>query len=95
MFRAFLILFGEWQDARMEVRIRYMDVDYFVFSDAATLMASRKSPYERSTHRCSVFTTGSFSSDAQFISSSVVGKISVFSIRYGMLINGQSTYLSK
>ncbi|KAK6151373.1 hypothetical protein DH2020_014008 [Rehmannia glutinosa] len=51
LFRVFLILYGEWQDAHMEVR--YTDVDYFVFSDAATLMASGKSPYERSTYRYS------------------------------------------
>ncbi|KAK6127174.1 hypothetical protein DH2020_039085 [Rehmannia glutinosa] len=53
LFRVFLILYGEWQDAHMEVR--YTDVDYFVFSDAATLMASGKSPYERSTYRYSPF----------------------------------------
>ncbi|KAK6150325.1 hypothetical protein DH2020_015257 [Rehmannia glutinosa] len=51
LFRVFLILYGEWQDAHMEVR--YTDVDYFVFSDAASLMASGKSPYERSTYRYS------------------------------------------
>ncbi|KAH6820445.1 mannosyltransferase family protein [Perilla frutescens var. hirtella] len=51
IFRVVLILFGEWQDAHMEVR--YTDIDYFVFSDAAALMASGKSPYERSTYRYS------------------------------------------
>lgn len=51
LFRVFLILYGEWQDSHMEVR--YTDVDYFVFSDAATLMASGKSPYERLTYRYS------------------------------------------
>lgn len=51
LFRIFLILYGEWQDAFMEVR--YTDIDYFVFSDAAALMASGKSPYERSTYRYS------------------------------------------
>lgn len=49
--RVFLIVYGEWQDKHMEVR--YTDVDYFVFSDAADLMASGKSPYERTTYRYS------------------------------------------
>lgn len=51
IFRFVLILYGEWQDANMEVR--YTDVDYIVFSDAASLMASGKSPYLRSTYRYS------------------------------------------
>ncbi|KAF8390953.1 hypothetical protein HHK36_023253 [Tetracentron sinense] len=51
VFRFLLIVYGEWQDTHMEVR--YTDVDYFVFSDAASLMASGKSPYERSTYRYS------------------------------------------
>ena len=49
--RIFLIIYGEWQDNHMEVR--YTDVDYLVFSDAASLMASGRSPYERSTYRYS------------------------------------------
>ncbi|XP_057962900.1 GPI mannosyltransferase 1 [Malania oleifera] len=49
--RVFLIIYGEWQDAHMEVR--YTDVDYLVFSDAASLIASGKSPYQRSTYRYS------------------------------------------
>ncbi|KAK9218138.1 hypothetical protein WN943_006774 [Citrus x changshan-huyou] len=43
IFRAILIVYGEWQDCHMEVR--YTDVDYLVFSDAASLMASGDSPY--------------------------------------------------
>ncbi|KAA8547560.1 hypothetical protein F0562_003989 [Nyssa sinensis] len=51
VLRLFLILYGEWQDTHMEVR--YTDVDYLVFSDAASLMASGESPYKRSTYRYS------------------------------------------
>ncbi|KAG7948563.1 hypothetical protein I3843_13G014200 [Carya illinoinensis] len=51
IFRVILILYGEWQDSHMEVR--YTDVDYLVFSDAASLMASGDSPYKRTTYRYS------------------------------------------
>ncbi|KAI3922574.1 hypothetical protein MKX01_006263 [Papaver californicum] len=51
ILRIFLIVYGEWQDTHMEVR--YTDIDYYVFSDAASLMASGRSPYERSTYRYS------------------------------------------
>ncbi|GLT64957.1 hypothetical protein SLA2020_374160 [Shorea laevis] len=51
LFRVVLIFYGEWQDAHMEVR--YTDVDYLVFSDAASLMASGESPFKRSTYRYS------------------------------------------
>ncbi|XP_021296758.1 GPI mannosyltransferase 1 isoform X2 [Herrania umbratica] len=51
IFRVGLILYGEWQDAHMEVR--YTDVDYLVFSDASSLMASGHSPYKRTTYRYS------------------------------------------
>ncbi|KAI8532583.1 hypothetical protein RHMOL_Rhmol11G0224700 [Rhododendron molle] len=51
ILRLLLILYGEWQDTHMEVR--YTDVDYLVFSDAASLMASGKSPYKRTTYRYS------------------------------------------
>ncbi|KAK1378052.1 GPI mannosyltransferase 1 [Heracleum sosnowskyi] len=49
--RIFLIIYGEWQDTHMEVR--YTDVDYLVFSDAAALVVSGVSPYKRSTYRYS------------------------------------------
>lgn len=51
ILRLILILYGEWQDTHMEVR--YTDIDYLVFSDAASLMASGKSPFQRSTYRYS------------------------------------------
>ncbi|XP_010520467.1 PREDICTED: GPI mannosyltransferase 1 [Tarenaya hassleriana] len=51
LLRIVLIVYGEWQDAHMEVR--YTDVDYIVFSDAAALMASGESPYKRTTYRYS------------------------------------------
>ncbi|KAK1303987.1 GPI mannosyltransferase 1 [Acorus calamus] len=51
VLRLALIVYGEWQDAHMEVR--YTDVDYLVFSDAAALVAMKKSPFGRSTYRYS------------------------------------------
>ena len=49
--RLLFIAFGEWQDAHMEVR--YTDIDYQVFSDAAALLAKGRSPFERETYRYS------------------------------------------
>lgn len=51
ILRLMLIVYGEWQDTHMEVH--YTDIDYLVFSDAASLMVSNSSPYDRSTYRYS------------------------------------------
>ena len=51
ILRLLLIVYGEWQDSHMEVR--YTDIDYFVFSDAADLVSKGESPFERSTYRYS------------------------------------------
>ncbi|WCJ23510.1 GPI mannosyltransferase 1 [Euphorbia peplus] len=53
ILRLILIIYGEWQDTHMEVR--YTDVDYLVFSDAASYVASGQSPYNRTTYRYSPF----------------------------------------
>ncbi|KAH9616454.1 hypothetical protein KSS87_012132 [Heliosperma pusillum] len=49
--RVALIIYGEWQDSHMEVR--YTDVDYLVFSDAAALVSMGDSPFKRTTYRYS------------------------------------------
>ena len=45
------MFYGEWQDANMEVK--FTDVDYFVFTDAAKFVSQLDSPYRRSTYRYS------------------------------------------
>ncbi|PKA48854.1 GPI mannosyltransferase 1 [Apostasia shenzhenica] len=51
VLRLILLIYGEWQDTHMEVR--YTDIDYFVFSDAAAMVVAGRSPFERSTYRYS------------------------------------------
>lgn len=49
ILRFCLIAYGEWQDKNMVVK--YMDVDYVVFTDAARHVLEGNSPYLRPTYR--------------------------------------------
>ncbi|CAG8618896.1 11549_t:CDS:2 [Gigaspora rosea] len=49
VLRLTMLVYGEWQDANMQVK--YTDVDYKVFSDAARFVTLGESPYKRSTYR--------------------------------------------
>nr|XP_004225979.1 GPI mannosyltransferase 1 [Ciona intestinalis] len=51
VLRIFLLLYGMWQDLYMKVK--FTDVDYFVFSDAAEFVSLGQSPYLRATYRYS------------------------------------------
>ena len=49
LIRLCLLLYGEWQDRHFAVK--FTDVDYYVFSDAAKLIVEGQSPYLRLTYR--------------------------------------------
>lgn len=49
LLRGFLLVYGEWQDSNFAVK--FTDIDYHVFSDAAQYVVDGKSPFLRPTYR--------------------------------------------